>query len=282
MDDDEVTQYITDNLCSLVIPADESVAPYAIANTQYTFNYNLTKATMTVSGSDLRLGENVVSFESEPMRFKEFVANNGSGYYRTFSAGTGKLNNSQTVVNEISGFETTLFYYYPTAIPGVIGVSAIDRRMAVDFNVGDEYEVKTFPRDMYFGGETTTHYAFGGEQKSYVDNGTIFRVYFNDALTKATVVMYNANFAEEMPKLKAIALQNLTVTFSAAGYRIQGKNVVPQVYEGGGVTDYQNFTFDNFTFYSSSSDLVDAECSFKVAGRFQGQFSGCYARYGVE
>lgn len=277
LDGNDMTQYFSVSLCNLIIPTDPSQPVTATSGSSYKVNYNFTQGKVTVSAEDVVIGDKTLNLTSDEMSFTERM--NSAGYVRDFK-GDGKLSDG-TLVSDLEGFESTLFYYLPTAVPGVVGVTPIDNRVVFSYNVGFEYQVKTFPQDIYFGGETVTHYSIPGQDgKSFSNKESVYRVYFNKDLKTATVVIYNVRFAEEMPRpLKAVALVDLKVTFGRNGYTVSGENIIPKMMEGDGVTDYPERTFTSFTLTSAGAKLTDCVCDYTVLNVFKGHFEGSYVAY---
>lgn len=271
--DNNSTQYFNVSLCNLVIPADADAEVTAQSKVNYKVLYHLGNGTATVTSDAMNIGGKSISLTSDPMKFSERIST--SGYARNFS-GNGSMSDG-TAVTGLTGFESTLFYYYPTVVPGIVGVTPITNCVGLKYNVGSEYEVKTFGQDMYFAGETVTHFSMPdapGQSFSYKES--IYRIVFSDDLSKATVVIYNAKFAPQAPTLTAVCLTGLEVKLNRNGYDITGENVIPKVLETDGVTEYQHYIFNKFSFQSAGDMLTKCVCSYTVAGSFQGAFEGAY------
>lgn len=283
LDDQKITSTVNVTLNNLVIsekdPSQVDVQP----DVTYTVNYDQTAGTAQVVAAGLTIGNAKTGISTDIMPYSQLV--NTAGYVNIFS-GSGKTTDAAaTPVLDFSGVETTLFYYYPTAVPGVVGVTAIDRRLLLTYNVGDDYTVRTFPSDIYFGGTTSTRYSMMGQSKTFESKDPIFRVVFSANLKKATVVIYNARFAEEMPALEAVVLQDLDVTYDATGYKISGSDVVAGQPEAGGLTPYESKPFKSFLLYTKGKYLVQAQCDYTVHDTrmnidFYGSFTGQYAETG--
>lgn len=281
MDNDKVTSYFSVSLCNLIIPADESQVPYADSGCEYLINLNHTQATAEVKTDNLNIDGKTLGFTTDEMKYSDLVSQ--VGYSRKFN-GSGSINGGG-VISDFSGVETTLFYYYPTAIPGVVGVTPIDKQVILSYKVNDEYTVKTFPQDVYYGGETVTRFNMMGQSQTFSNKEPIYRIYFANDMKTATVVIYNVKFAEQMPALKALVLKDLDVTYSSVGFTITGEDLVASYLDGEGLTKYEIYPFRSFKFISASTDLVKGECNFiventKMPGAlFYGSFTGSYATY---
>lgn len=266
------TTYVDVVLCNLVIPADETAEVTAQSNVMYKIQYNFSDGTATVSSDLMKIGGAEISLSSNPMSFSEKIST--VGYARNFK-GSGMMSNGATVSN-LTGAESTLFYYYPTVVPGVIGVTQINNRLCLGYEIGEEYTVRTFGRDLYFGGETVVH---GQGGTSYSCKDAVYRLYFASDMKTATVVMYNISYAEGMPVLPAICLENLQVSYSAGGYTVSGKNVVPKVMMNGSVNSSEGYTISDFRMQSTGEMLTGCICNYTVSGRYNVSFAGHYMEY---
>ncbi|MDE5773209.1 MAG: hypothetical protein K2H86_01960 [Muribaculaceae bacterium] len=278
LDNDGTSVFVDVALCNIVIPTDADQPVTAQSNVKYKVVYNLGKATATVSSEPMAIGGQNISLQSDPMSFTEKIAS--SGYARNFS-GAGTMSDGVGVTS-LKGAESTLFYYYPTAVPGVIGVNPINNRLCLSYEIGSDYKVKTIPQDLYFAGETVTHYSFQGQDGlSYTCKDAFYRVCFSDDMKSATVVLYNIQFASQMgTPIKAICLKDLKVNYSPAGYTVTGVDVVPLVSQQDGVViEYKNFTFDSFTLQSTGEMLTKCICNYTVHGIYHGAFEGSYMVY---
>ena len=275
--DDELTTYFSISLNNLIIPADPDAAPIVQKGCSYKVNYDLAKGLATVSTADLKISGDAASFTTDEMKMTQRMAQ-GNYYIREFS-GAGHMDDGSYDIVNFKGVETQLFYATPTLIPGISNVT-MDAGVVFTYGIGDKYRVKTFMSDMNFKGETVTTFSMKGQTINYVNNDPVYRIKFSDDLKKATLVIYNVRFAEQMPKpLAAVIVKDLDVTFTRQGYVISGSERVPEVLEGGATTEYPNYTFNSFKFTADSDDLTKAVCEYTVAGRFKGVFKGNYLAY---
>jgi hypothetical protein len=182
-------------------------------------------------------------------------------------------------VTAISGLVTqSAFYPGSTEVKGyeLEYPSDIRHYTIFDYVLNNQWRVRTFWRDMTFMGSTiTTGQDMPGP---YTNNKFRYRIYMktntNGALTgKADVIFYNAKFAERSPEM-TIVVRDLDLKFSNSGYTVSGTDIIPDmVSDGGEFTPFPSFTFNNFTF-TAVGDLTQATASYKVAGKYNGQFQG--------
>ena len=150
----------------------------------------------------------------------------------------------------------------------------------IKYRLGENYFVYTFWPDLYYKGKTHTE-VLGVPEDSEVQTTTDtenigYRVKFDIEKKKALVVIYNAKFHPIMPAFECLMLPDLDVQFTNNGYIIEAENVIP-LYIGDGRTimENRNFPFTSFKFVAETN-MVEANCEFTVAGRFQGFFTGQY------
>lgn len=145
------------------------------------------------------------------------------------------------------------------------------------YNLSDEWTVRTFWPDLTWRGATVTTYP--GMDVPFTSDKIFYRVVMKrddkDALTgKADVIFYNAKFAPKAPEL-TVLIQDLDLEFNANGYTVSGADIIPsQVADGGKLQPVPGFKFDNFKLTVSGNLLTGATANYKVAGKYEGQFSG--------
>lgn len=249
-----------------------------VVGSTYKFNFDTMAATVTV-GAELPISGSNISFVTPSISYTGGMYNYENNYYEVINVNSmvaGTASNQATVAN--LDCQLTSIAYYPPQIEGLPQVSIpYGYKYAVmSYNIGNNYKVKTFWSDMTFKGNTTTHYSLSGANKEFTSKDVLYRVVMNIKDKKATVILYNAKLAEEMPKpITNIVLKDLPVSFDANGYSINAKDVVPDVYESGVATPNPNFPFDSFTL-SSRGDLTSCNIYYSVAGKYQGEFNGSY------
>lgn len=152
----------------------------------------------------------------------------------------------------------------------------IKRQYAISYNVGSIFTARTFDVNGTYFGQTMTSYIYNQQHKEFSTDKPIYAVEMNLKNCTATVTIYNPVFAQEMPPSMAntmLLLEGLKINYTNTGFRISGTDIVPKVREGVSLTPNPNFTFNNFLLQSSSTDLRDAQISFKVADSYEGQAS---------
>ncbi|MDE6010274.1 MAG: hypothetical protein K2F87_02345, partial [Muribaculaceae bacterium] len=124
------------------------------------------------------------------------------------------------------------------------------------------------------------------EPTTAVTEDATYGITFSDDMTTATVTIYNIKFAPQSPTMKAVILNNLTVTLGRHGYTVTGQDVIPEVPEGTTTTEYRNFPFKSFTLSTSNDLLTEASCAYIVEATigertmtFRGEFTGLCADY---
>lgn len=144
----------------------------------------------------------------------------------------------------------------------------------MNYYVGN-YNVKSIPLDAVYLGTTTTTM---GESVPYQNKEIGYRIQLNSKDNKYTAmfVIYNAQFADKMPKLEAIVLKDLPVEFKNGSYSIKAENVVPKMPEAGQLTDNDKYTFESLDISFSGELLNTANIRFDIKGGFKGTFSGSY------
>lgn len=272
----ENVQTVSRPLNNLVIPADPDGEVKVDEDVSYTIKYDYGTGNAMVTSDEMTVGDITGSLSTDEMPFQQAVYT--AGTVRKFS-GAGKLGNANDPVTDFSGIESGLFFFYPTPVPGLLDVYQINTAMLFKYTIGD-YIVKTFPRDIYYGGETVTRIAAGPNAgSSFSSKEAIYRIYFAKGLKKAIVVIYNAKFAEKMPVQKFIVLEDLDVTYTRSGFVIEGENVTPKHADGDALTEHPGFIINSFRFSSSGEYLAKGICSYTVNGGMYGNFEGSYVQY---
>lgn len=271
---------------NLVTPYTGDTDPIVNAAT-YKFNFDLMAQTVAVSTELALSTSGVTSFVTNNIGYtgglyqlNEAVAEDvltPSGEIINIKANTAGTTNTSLDVTDFQCL-LTVFPYIPPTVDGIEAVSCpYGYEYAVmSYNLGDRYQVRSFWPDVTFKGSTTTHYPYGTENKTFTNKDVLYRVKMDLEKKTATVIMYNALLAEEMPKaISNIVLKNLPVVFSNQGYSINAENVVPEVYEAGTATPNTRFVFNNFSLVVEG-DLTEAAISYKVANVYEGNFTGSY------
>lgn len=270
---------------NLVVDNESGSAASVVAST-YKFNYDLNSRKVTIS-TELAMSSlsstsfitNSISYDGGVFTLYEKFSDllNYSGEIINVKSDNAGSTGSQLAIRNLD-CQLTTFVYVPESIQGIKDVSFPYgyEYALMSYDLGDKYSVRTFWPDATFKGVTNTQYPYKGENKTFSNEDMLYRVMLDLEKKTATVVMYNAKFAQEMPNaLSNIVLENLPVTIDAQGYSISATNIEPKVYGSGVATPYPNFTFDKFEM-STVGDLTETTISYTVAGTYKGSFSGSY------
>lgn len=251
-----------------------------IAGTLYKFNFDMMAGTATI-GSELPLGSNNnISFVTSSIPYTGGIYTfEGKPYevidVKSFKAGSAS--NQESIID--LECQLTQIAYLPPVINGLPRFEyPVDLRYAVmHYNIGEDYRVRTFWKDMTFRGTTTTSYPDKeGVTKNYTNKEVLYRIVMDIKEKEATVILYNVKLAEEMPMtISNIVLEKLPLAFDANGIKIVASEIVPKIYEGSEATPNPKYKFDTFE-CDILGDLTNATIRYKVAGMYQGQFTGSY------
>jgi len=153
----------------------------------------------------------------------------------------------------------------------------------LSYQIGNDYNVRTFWEDNVFTGETNTT-VNKDASTGFQNTKPAYRIKIDMATKKATAVLYNAKFNEKMPEMNLILI-NLNVAFNNSGITVTGDNVIPRVLEGVSLTEVPTFPFTKFKF-DIYGDMTMGKCEFTVTPdpravpnmpantTFEGGFSG--------
>ncbi len=278
------------SVTQVTYPVYSLVTDRATASTQpvasaYNYTFNFTQENVKIAAA--------LSYDGTT---RTFTSNETTYTSDTYSGGMviklGDIeaywdNNTTRPIGNFRCELTSLINTYTTDVPGVPALTEDQKSTLsypaslVSYSVGTDLLVSSFPIIAWYKGETTTSYPTGNGDGSYSDKNMVYRVGIDVPKKTACVVIYEPRFAEVMPSLPAIVLENLPVVFENGTYTIRVKDVVPKVAEGNGLTEYPNYIFNEFEFIPMG--MANALISYKVAGRFEGHFSGSWLqKYGDE
>lgn len=265
------TYQVKGELPTCIIPEDATKEVTFTSTTIYSFTLYDKTGLWTAGVNNL----NVPGFGTVDFTTPEISA---SGMYNRYLAFNSPFTaKSGETISDFQAMLCTDYYYYnneSSLVSNPLGMLC-----SVTFNVPGKYSVHAFPRRAYFGGSTTTTYnGADGAEKHYTSNSMTVGIDINLDSRTATLVMYNARFAEEMPmSLSRVELKGLKVEGDREhGYELTGKNIIPLVGEGQGAVEYPMFVFNDIEFHPTNDLMTRAECEFEVAGRYKGEFSGSY------
>lgn len=180
-------------------------------------------------------------------------------------------------VSNLSGSLTQAVYFPPNVtVPGyklfIPGNSL--HYMVMQYDLNNEWNVRTFWPDMTFRGSTVTSYP--GMEEAYSNNNIAYRVVMqlkdNAVTDKADVIFYNAKFAPKAPEI-TVVLKDLDLVFSDKGYTVEGKDVIPYTVEAGALQETPRFKFNTFDL-AATGDMTTAMINYQVADIYKGSFTG--------
>lgn len=244
-----------------------------ISGSYYNYKMDMVASTMVVSAQVGTSTNGTTQFTTSDLSFQPLYYNiDGSlvEIIKSESFVAGKTDSGDPINDFYC--ELTSLVNTPPVIPGLPDVVLPNIKYTyMHYNIGSKYTVRTFWNDLTFSGYTNTSYPGG----SFESKNILYRVVMNVKEKKATVILYNAQFAENMPELTNIVLKDLPIDFKNQGYVIKASNVTPEIYESGEGTPNNKFIFNSFEL-NSSGDLTSANCYYEVNGTFNGEFSGSY------
>ena len=231
---------------------------------------------------DLKVGGVATSFITTDLPMTSYgFSDKGYTYVMNVIDAKGDVLTGDNVnsVADLKVYITNGIYDLRLTAPGVTNDYGSDVGLYLHYDLNKKFLVKTFQRDTYYCGKTVTTYPSEEGMQAYENENINYRVVVDVEKSKADVVLYDAKFAAPAPALTGMVLRGLDVTYFNGGFQISGKDIVPEVMEGdNATTPNSRYTFNDFTLSSSSSDLIDVECSYTVATVFKGAFSGSAIR----
>lgn len=264
----------TIQLCSLVTSLDGN-EDVTVSETSYTLKLDYGNNTLSTSTTNLEVGGNKYSFATDEIPGKNSYDEKHGNVLKVSSPSAGMASgNGQLPISDFTCEIYSAAQYELPYIPNMNISTGIYQPVILGFNLGN-YKVRTFQKDVFFTGQTETEFRTqSGELSNFSTKGTMYRVIMDVDKKKATVIIYQAKFAEQMPEQKVMILNDLDLSFSSAGYTVSGKDIIPSVVEGVSATPNDNFPFTTFQFSTTGDKLTNVIGSYVVAGRFNGFFSG--------
>ena len=267
----------------------------------YEFNYSVPTVNILTNNSDgsAVASRCVYSYEAKESNgttigsvTSSAIVIDGSSYTLQTSSGPFKNNTYTVAFDNLSGMMTgnrnipvTDGKFVFTTVfnnPSFFGITTnynFPQQFAMcQYNIGDEYSVKTFPENSFFTGSTTTEYPGQNGTESNSTNSIYYMLSLNITDNTATMYMFNAKFSgSPMEPAKAqINIEGLSVEYNNGSIIAKGENIIPVIVEGNVETPYENYIFNNIEFKTTTTDLSECEINYTVAGRFRGNFLGSY------
>lgn len=249
-----------------VTPLDGQSAPF-ITDAAYRYFFNLSKGRASVAMDGLSIDNVKYSFSTDTVPFTQtaYQVNNSIAFVNRITGVKGNVNKDSLLpVSDFNCEMTGLFYWYRNVIPGIDTPSLLSNdgtMIIMQYNIGQEYSVKTLQPDAFFCG--TTHTSVQGAEP-FESTDMAYRVKFNKGFKTVDVIIYNAKFSDKAPSLSAVVLKNLDVKFRSGTYSIEGTNIIPFVPESGALTEYKNYPFERFSLDIKDNALTQATISYKV------------------
>lgn len=304
---------------NLITPKDGGASDASAS--YYTFDLNLTQATGTIATTLLYNKANY-SFTSNEVAIKSAEwANVFTGFKANVNNDvTMPLENTKMIqtVNIIYPYAVfqdpdnkenifKLNGFYPNKEDNAVGGNPVDGVLYTtpnDFNydsygnsywpnrispvlvgqyeIGNDYSVRTFSCDNTYQGQTTTSYPYMGQMGSYQTRTIYYRIVLDVNKSKAYVVMYNAKFSNSPEPVKpVIYLKDLDITWGNGTYTVHGTDLPCYIIEGGKVEIHPDYTISEFTMSTVGYEMVAANMQFKVKAsamghevEYEGHFSG--------
>lgn len=261
--------YILDT--SALITDSQTSDPSTASPIRLDCKYNLSESLVTLNATNLEFNGHKYAFLFQDMKYTRL--NYGNGSVVTFSDPGVKETNGSATSGRLDAKITTVFDI--SIITGQY--LKVVRQPLVSLNIDDRYVVRTFNANAIYTGTTATWYIADNQRVEYTDANTVYMVSMDLAKKKASVLIQNGKFAEQMPAISLMKLEDLDIEYKHGGYIIKGADIVPQVAEGSSYTPNPSYTFNNFSLRTMSEDLTTVAIDFQVAGRFHGSFSGVAA-----
>lgn len=276
---EEMTTQISVTAYNLFSPL-SGTGTVSTAYTNYSLSLKYPDNTMTLWVDNMSLPDGGTgSFTLNPIEFTNESNNAGQAYSIKNPAPTGTgatvTNLSATVTNKFNVPPTIENLNYPYIVPS--SVSYPPYFMVADYTLNNSTRVRTFWPDVDFKGKTTI--VTQGLSTNYENEDMSYRVVMgrdeqtNALGNTATLLIYDAKFAEAMPSQTVIVLEGLTLTFNATGWRISGQNIVPKMYSDGNLVDFPAFPFNSIDM-SSTGNMTSVSCIYTVRGTYYGTFTG--------
>ncbi len=243
-----------------------------ISETTYRIHIDYTDTKMGVSGVDVPVGNEEITFTVPDTRYS----------FDNFMFHASALTAPTADGGEIKGFDVRLTQAFnQPPVTATHGSPAFKTTMAMMmYYTYGHYMVRTFPADaVYTGYTTTTITKDGTTTTSSPLSGPMYRFIIDASTMTASLYIYNAKFSDSAaaPELN-LRIDGLKVRPTNLGYEITGSDVVPCTMAEG--TPYPSFTFATFRMSNLSDDLTSAKIEFSIsnerlgtcAASFQGKY----------
>lgn len=228
--------------------------------------------------SNLILNGQAVNFQTLEQSY-EVSANYTEALFKNVESTTQNISNSTFVL--------TPWVYVPIIVNGDIKPQFAGRDIVIgQYQIGN-YQVKTFYKNTFYMGKTVSTYPSttgDGTTASYTTDGIYYvldlSVNKDTQAIEPVIYMYNAKFTDtkEPIKKQIIVDEGLTLNYSNGILTVEGTDIIPKVVmDAGDPLPNPSWIFNSIKFQTTSTDLVNANISFQVAGKYRGSFNGVYA-----
>lgn len=283
----EISQTLSGSAINII--TNEEDGSVVVSPGNYTFKITMTDGSQSgyVTSPEMIANNTNLGFTSNE---KSYQSTGYDVYFKDIDATAGStgmsINNSQIL--GISYYDPTFNpygFYYDTTEIGDLTFSLNNFNImetVARYSIGSSYRVNTFQTNTFFLGTTTTSYNMAGVEHNYTTETITYRFILNKQKDSneytATMVMYNAKFSdnEREPLKVGIIVKGLDVEFKSDGIAISGQDIIPEIYEAGATTPYENFKFNNLEFKTTDPYYIHGVLDFKVAGMYTGHFEGQY------
>lgn len=256
---------------------DGSQKAMPVFNVPFNLKYEYVNNTMVIATEDLDVSlQTSLSFTSDPVPFTAGSYTEGAALKFSVPSinvlNNGRYDNTYMVKN-LSATLTNI-YYCPSDWRQTAQYPLGDM-LIMNFQLGDQYKVRTFPLLAFYSGVTTSSFSMQGQEQSYSSDMTLYGVAIDPNNNTAEVGIYNAKFADPMPQL-TMTLKDLMVEYTDDGYVIKAgeEGVIPLV--GTDNVPYPDYVFNKFEMKCEGENLTGVNIIFQVAGRFNGKFNGAF------
>lgn len=256
-----------------------------VSSCSYIIHTSIPAWQATVSTQQLMLGDTYFFFYSSDSDYSSNIYQfntNGDlkqGQLVTIYTLSALADNQSNLPIDGRNFVVSSLTHYHSLEPGSSYAAPYSPAVVAQYTVGSDYLVKTINNDVVYEGTTITTYPSGadGGESSFVNTKMSYRFVIDIKTNTAKMIIYDARFAEAMPvELAAIVVEGLQVNWLPGSYEIKGENLTPYVYEGTNKVPYEAFTFNSISFEPTNDKLTQAKITYKVAGRYEGTFTGSY------
>lgn len=228
--------------------------------------YDFDGPTGELAVSNLMLGVENTSFTCNPVKAEMFqTALREVFMWKPTSV---KESNITDFSNAYTLFCNSLAIY-PTPFPGIL--TNVTRHFIFAGFTVNGYTVKSFPTQTYYIGNFTS--TMPGASAKFTTEDPYVAVNMDLNQMKASVTIYEAQFASPMPKVN-MSFEGLDINLTKQGYVISGTDIVPNQLEGSNKTPNPTYTISNFNLTNQSKDLTTISLEFTLTNGAKAEFYG--------